>query len=117
MSSKSEGHDPHLWIPDHADGSGWAPVDWVSAVRGSRYHYRHAEIDVEARSLRPAWYRVVTRLDTPLLHAPHENSYWVSGDRLADFLSELTLAGGDETIWHIEPSENPPPESRTEITP
>ncbi|MCD6056794.1 MAG: hypothetical protein K0Q89_324, partial [Thermomicrobiales bacterium] len=30
-----------FWIPDNPDGSGWAEVDWVSASRGSRYHYRH----------------------------------------------------------------------------
>ena len=22
-----------LWVPDNPDGSGWAEVDWVSAVR------------------------------------------------------------------------------------
>ena len=85
MARRSE----ELWIPDNPDGSGWADVDWVSAV-----------------------YRIVTRLDTPLLHAPHENSYYVPQARLADFLTELALAGGDETIWHIEPCPAPPPESR-----
>ena len=60
-----------LWVPDNPDGSGWADVDWVSAVRGSRYFYRHAEPHDEALALLPPFYRVVTRLDTPTLHAPH----------------------------------------------
>ena len=63
------------WVPDNPDGSGWANVDWTSSVRGSRYHYRHGPPRDEAELKRPAWYVVVTRLDTPLLHAPHENSY------------------------------------------
>lgn len=100
-----------LWIPDNEDGSGWALVDWASIARGRKYFYRHAEPDTEARALRPAWYRVVTRLDTPLLHAPHENSYYVSSDELADFLAEITLAGGNEVLWQIEPIDTPPPES------
>ena len=108
MSSK---HSDELWIPDNPDGSGWAEVDWASAVRGSRYCYRHAESDAEARGLRPAFYRVVTRLDTPLLHASHENSYYVPADRLADFLLELALAGGDERVWHVEGCETPPAEA------
>ena len=108
MNSK---HSDERWIPDNPDGSGWAEVDWVSAVRGSRYFYRHAEPDVEARRLRPGFYRVVTRLDTPLLHAPHENSYYVPSERLADFLAELMLAGGDEVVWHVEPCEMPPAEA------
>jgi hypothetical protein len=99
------------WVPDNPDGSGWAPVDWVSAVRGSRYHYRHAEPHDEAVALRPSYYRVVTRLDTPLLHAPHENDYYVPAAALADFLAELVLAGGEETIWHVEPVAEPPVES------
>ena len=99
------------WIPDNPDGSGWANVDWVSAIRGSRYYYRHAAPKAEAELKRPDWYLVVTRLDTPLLHAPHENSYYVPAKMLADFLSELTMAGGDETIWHIEPLDEPHPES------
>ncbi|MCC6944877.1 MAG: hypothetical protein IT335_09900 [Thermomicrobiales bacterium] len=107
----SEKPQAELWIPDHDDGSGWADVDWVSAARGSRYSYRHAEADAEARALRPRFYRIVTRLDTPLLHAPHENSYYVPSDRLADFLAELVLAGGDEMIWHIEPCNQPPTEA------
>lgn len=100
-----------LWVPDNPDGSGWADVDWVSAVRGSRYHYRHAELHAEALAL-PPFYRVVTRLDTPALHAPHENSYYVPRELLADFLAELVLAGGAETIWHVEPCSEPPAEAR-----
>ncbi len=103
--------DPR-WIPDNPDGSGWAEVDWVSAVRGSRYFYRHAEPYAEALALLPPFYRVVTRLDTPDLHAPHENSYYVPRERLADFLMEVSLAGGAEMIWHVEPCVHPPPESR-----
>jgi hypothetical protein len=110
----SGGETDQHWVPDNPDGSGWADVDWASAVRGSRYHYRHAEPVAGAERLRPRWYRVVTRLDTPLLHAPHENSYYVPAASLADFLSELILAGGDETIWHIEPCAEPPPEARLE---
>ena len=30
-----------FWTPDNPDGSGWADIDWVSAVRGSKYHYQH----------------------------------------------------------------------------
>lgn len=100
--------DDRLWIPDNPDGSGWANVDWVSAVRGSKYHYRHGEPYEEAVRLLPPYYRVVTRLDSALLHAPHENSYYVPRRLLADFLAELTLAGGIETIWHIEPCDDPP---------
>lgn len=104
--------DDRLWVPDNPDGSGWADVDWVSTVQGSRYHYRHGKPHEEAIASLPRFYRVVTRLDTDLLHAPHENSYYVPKSRLADFLAELTLAGGVETIWHIEPCENPPEESQ-----
>lgn len=103
--------DPR-WVPDNPDGSGWAEVNWVSAVRGSRYFYRHAEPYAEALAQLPPFYRVVTRLDTPNLHAPHENSYYVPRERLADFLMELSLAGGEELIWHVEPCADPPPESR-----
>ena len=99
------------WVPDFPDGSGWAEVDWVSAIRGSRYHYRHGAERPDADRQRPRWYRVVTRLDTPALHAPHENSYFVAAGALADFLAELTMAGGDEQIWHIEPCPAPPPEA------
>jgi len=110
MPEQSQPPDPH-WVPDNPDGSGWADVDWVSAARGSRYHYRHGEPAEEAAALRPPYYRVVTRLDTPLLHAPHENSYYLPSAALADFLAELILAGGDETIWHVEACEAPPPEA------
>ncbi len=100
-----------FWIPDNPDGSGWADVDWVSASRGSRYHYRHVGPIDDERSRLPACYRVVTRLESEALHA-HENSYYVVRDRLADFLAEIGLAGGSEVIWHVEPCPNPPPESR-----
>ena len=103
--------DQH-WVPDNPDGSGWAEVDWASTIRGTRYHYRHGLPRAEAERLRPGWYCVVTRLDTPRLHAPHENRYYVPASVLGDFLAELTLAGGDEEIWHIEPCPEPPPESR-----
>ncbi|HQY30143.1 MAG TPA: hypothetical protein PK691_02595 [Thermomicrobiales bacterium] len=99
------------WIPDNPDGSGWANVDWISAVRGSRYHYQHGLPHAEARAIMPGWYLVRTRLDTPLLHSPHENDYFVPADHLADFLTELALAGGDEQIWHIAPIDQPPPEA------
>jgi hypothetical protein len=99
------------WIPDNPDGSGWADVDWVSAVHGSRYQYRHGAPLAEARAAQPPFYRVVTRLESATL-APHENSYYVPNDRLADFLAELSLAGGAEVIWHVEPCDVPPVESR-----
>lgn len=108
--------EDRLWVPDNPDGSGWVAVDWVSAVRGSRYHYRHAPPHDEASSLLPPFYRVVTRLDTPLLHAPHENDYYVPASALADFLAELVMAGGDETIWHIEPVSDPPAASHVRST-
>ncbi len=108
MSGRDRGE---LWLPDNPDGSGWAEVDWASAVRGSRYFYRHAESDAEARALRPPFYRVVTRIDTPNLHAPHENAYYVTSERLADLLAELAIAGGDEIVWHIEGCESPPDEN------
>ena len=100
-----------LWIPDNPDGSGWADVDWASAARGSRYHYRHGEPADAARRRLPPFYRVVTRLESEDL-APHENSYFLPRERLADFLAEIALAGGAETIWHVEPCVAPPPESR-----
>jgi hypothetical protein len=106
-----------LWVPDNPDGSGWAAVDWVSAVAGSRYYYRHGLPHDEAVAELPPYYLVVTRLDTPQLHAPHENSYYVPRELLADFLAELTLAGGVETIWHIEPCLDPPAESRVRRAP
>jgi hypothetical protein len=116
MTAPGEPDDAH-WVPDNPDGSGWAEVDWISAVRGSRYHYRHGEELPAARASLPPFYKVVTRLDSDLLHAPHENSYFVESARLADFLAELILAGGIETIWHIEPYLEPPPESRVPPSP
>lgn len=116
MSDGGRPEDPRsvadrLWIPDNPDGSGWADVDWASAVRGSRYHYRHAEPLAEARASLPPYYRVVTRLESADLHA-HENSYYVPRDRLSDFLAELAIVGGAEVIWHVEACPEPPPESR-----
>lgn len=99
-----------LWVPDSADGSGWAPVDWSSVATGSRYHYRHGAPLAEALAVRPPFYRVVTRLESATLR-PHENSYFMPADRLADFVGELSLAAGAEVIWHIEPTSEPPPES------
>jgi hypothetical protein len=102
--------EERFWIPDNSDGSGWAAVDWVSASRGSRYHYCHTgPIEAERQRL-PAFYKVVTRLESPQLH-PHQNSYFVTRDRLADFLAEISLTGGAEVIWHVEPCTHPPPES------
>ena len=100
-----------FWIPDQDDGSGWADVDWASPARGSRYHYRHVGPAAFERARLPAFYRVVTRLESSELH-PHENSYFVSCDRLSDFLAEISLAAGAETVWHVEPCPEPPPESR-----
>ena len=106
-----ENHDrPDLWVPDNPDGSGWADVDWASVARGSRYHYRHGELLAEARASRPAFYKVVTRLETERI-IPHENTYYVAGIQLADFLGELVWHGGDEVIWHVEPCTDPPPEA------
>ncbi len=102
---------PDLWIPDNPDGSGWADVDWVSAVRGSRYHYRHGEPLAEARAKSPPFYRIVTRLETDRI-APHENTYFVAGEQLHDFVAELVWNGGAEVIWHIEPCAAPPLEAR-----
>jgi len=100
-----------LWIPDNPDGSGWAAVDWVSAARGSRYHYRHAASWDEANARRPPFYKVVTRYESPEVE-PHENSYFIDREALADFLAEIALAGGAESIWHVEPCQKPPGESR-----
>ena len=107
----TQGADERFWVPDNPDGSGWAEVDWVSASRGSRYHYRHVGTVAEERARLPGFYRGVTRLESELLHA-HENSYFVPRDRLADFLAEVSLAAGAEVIWHVEPCPCPPPESR-----
>lgn len=99
-----------LWVPDRSDGSGWAAVDWSSVAAGSRYHYRHGAPLLEAMADRTPFYRVVTRLESETLR-PHENSYFVPADRLADFLGELSLAAGAEVIWHVEPAVEPPIES------
>lgn len=99
-----------LWIPDNPDGSGWADVDWVSTVRGSRYHYQHGAPLAETQAQRPLFYRVVTRLESDDL-APHENSYYVPAANLADFLGELIWNGGHEVIWHVEPCTDPPKEA------
>jgi hypothetical protein len=99
-----------FWVPDNPDGSGWADVDWASAARGTRYHYRHvADVETERARL-PPFYRVVTRLESAELH-PHENSYFVPSERLADFLGELSAIAGAEVIWHVEPCDTPPAES------
>ncbi len=100
-----------FWTPDNADGSGWADVDWVSAIRGSKYHYQHGAPFDEAMAALPPFYRVVTRLESDIL-IPHENSYYIPREYLADFLSELALAGGIETIWHVEACPEPPVESQ-----
>jgi hypothetical protein len=100
-----------FWTPDNADGSGWADVDWVSAIRGSKYHYRHGlEYDEALREL-PPFYRVVTRLESDEL-IPHENSYFIPRQFLADFLNEIALAGGIEQVWHVEAFPEPPVESK-----
>ncbi len=112
MPGKDLRHD--LWIPDNPDGRGWADVDWVSVVQGSRYHYRHAEERETARVALPPFYRVVTRLHTEAIPIPHENSYYVPAESLADFLAELVWSGGAEMIWHIEPCLDPPPEARVD---
>ena len=101
-----------LWIPDNPDGSGWADIDWISAVRGSRYHYRHGEPLAEARRALPSFYMVVTRSETEQIPTPHENTYYVPSGALHDFLSELVWSAGSETIWHIAPCEEPPDEAR-----
>lgn len=113
-SKSVDAKNARLWVPDNPDGSGWAEIDWVSSARGSRYHYRHGEPRERAIEALPPFYRVVTRLDSDLLHASHENSYYVPHAQLADFLAELILAGGIETIWHVEPCDVPPPESRVQ---
>ncbi len=103
-----ENHDrPEFWIPDNHDGSGWAAVDWESVSQGSRYHYEHGEpLDV-AQAKRPRYYKIVTRIETERI-AAHENTYFVAGSNLADFVGELVWHGGDEVIWHIEPTDDPP---------
>ncbi len=103
--------DERFWIPDNPDGSGWADVDWASAAQGSRYHYRHAGPIAQERLRLPAFYRVLTRLESADLH-PHENCYFVRREHLADFLAEISIAAGAEVIWHVEPCSDPPPESQ-----
>jgi hypothetical protein len=104
--------DPaRLWVPDNPDGSGWADVDWATVARGSRYHYCHGRAWAIDNASRPAWYRVVTRLESADLD-PHVNSYYVAREALADFLAELSLAGGAEVIWHVEACPDPPSEAR-----
>ena len=100
-----------LWTPDNEDGSGWANVDWASAARGSKYHYCHGHDWESDNAARPAWYRVVTRLESTEL-SPHVNTYYVARKALADFLGELSLAGGAEVIWHVEACPEPPAEAR-----
>jgi hypothetical protein len=100
-----------LWAPDNADGSGWADVDWVSATRGSRYHYRHCDEIETAKSSLPPLFRVVTRLESETIR-PHENTYFVPGVRLHDFVEELVWNGGAERLWSIEPTHDAPPEAR-----
>ncbi len=112
MSNQTE---DRFWIPDNPDGSGWADVDWVSATRGTRYHYRHVGTVEEERARQPRFYRVATRLESEELHA-HENTYYVPREHLADFLAEISIAGGAEVIWHVEGCEQPPPESRAFAT-
>ncbi len=102
-----------LWIPDNPDGSGWADVDWVSATRGSRYHYRHGEDMHTAQASLPPFFRVVTRLESETIR-PHENTYYVPGARLHDFVEELVWNSGAERLWSVEPAEDAPPEARGE---
>ncbi len=111
MASTSD--EARFWKPDNPDGSGWADVDWVSVLQGSRYHYRHAGSVAQERSLLPDFYRVVTRLESADLH-PHENSYYVAREMLADFLAEVSFAASAEVIWHVEPCSHPPPASRVD---
>lgn len=99
-----------FWTPDNPDGSGWADIDWVSAVRGSKYHYQHGLEYSDALARLPSFYRVVTRLESDIL-IPHENSYYIPRERLGDFLAEIALAGGAEQVWHVEPCADPPAES------
>jgi hypothetical protein len=100
-----------LWIPDNPDGSGWAEIDWVSAVQGSRYHYQHGQPLAEAEAARPAFYLVRTRSESEQIPTPHENTYYIPAANLADFLGELLWNGGAEVIWHIEPVDEAPPEA------
>lgn len=100
-----------LWIPDNPDGSGWADVDWPSVARGSRYHYEHGLPLDHAIAARPAFYKVVTRLESAII-IPHNNTYYVRAGHLADFVAEFVWNDGAEIVWHIEPCPEPPEEAR-----
>ena len=102
--------EDRFWVPDNADGSGWADVDWTSVAKGSRYHYQHGEPLDQAIASRPPYYRVMTRLESERIQA-HENTYYVTAASLADFVGELVWHGGDEVIWHIEPCDVLPAEA------
>lgn len=108
MTHQSENR---FWIPDNPDGSGWANVDWVSAVSGSRYHYQHGLPLKQAEAARPPFYRIITRSETEQIPTPHENTYYVPASSLADFVAELVWSGGSEIIWHIEPCASVPDEA------
>jgi hypothetical protein len=103
--------EDELWVPDNPDGSGWADVDWVSATRGSRYHYRHGGEYAEDVKTLPPLFRVTTRLESERIR-PHVNTYYVPGPKLHDFVEELVWNGGAERIWTIEPAPDAPPEAR-----
>ena len=100
-----------LWIPDNPDGSGWANVDWVSALNGSRYHYCHGEELEEAQAMLPPYYLVRTRSVSEQIPTPHENTYYIPSTSLHDFLEELLWSGGAERLWHIEPVNEVPEEA------
>lgn len=106
-----------LWIPDNPDGSGWADVDWVSAVAGSRYHYEHGLPLAEAEAARPPFFLIRTRSESEQIPTPHENTYYVPAASLADFLEELIWNGGAEIVWHIEPVDEAPEEARVNSKP
>lgn len=101
-----------LWIPDNPDGSGWADIDWVSAINGSRYHYQHGEELEDAQAKLPPFYLVRTRSVSEQIPTPHENTYYIPGVALHDFLEELLWSGGAERLWHIEPVDDAPDEAR-----
>lgn len=115
MSRERSVSDPEtlhkLWIPDNPDGSGWANVDWVSALNGSRYHYRHGEELQEAQAMLPPYYLVRTRSVSDQIPTPHENTYYIPATSLHDFLEELLWSGGAERLWHIEPVDDVPEEA------
>jgi hypothetical protein len=103
-----------LWVPDKPDGSGWADVDWVSATRGSRYHYRHGEAYEDDVTSLPSLFQVTTRLESDHIR-PHLNTYYVPGPKLHDFVEELVWNAGAERIWTIEPADEAPPEARVPV--